>query len=105
MIFQANTSILIFCVLGVIQQSDQYGYSLTQIISARMDISESTLYPILRKLQKEQLLQSYDVQHEGRNRRYYTITPQGSQTLRQYQDEWLQYRSGIEYLTGGTTKL
>ena len=61
-----------------------------------LELSESTLYPVLRRLQKDQLLTVYDAPVNGRNRRYYQITPAGRQQLAAYAQEWSRYRSSID---------
>ena len=74
MIFQIGSALLDACVLSVLEREDMYGYILTQNVKEVVDISESTLYPVLRRLQKEAYLVTYDQPFAGRNRRYYQIT-------------------------------
>ena len=74
MTYQLTAPLLDACVLGVIEKEDVYGYTLTQRVMDVVDISESTLYPVLRRLQKADLLETYDIPYQGRNRRYYRIT-------------------------------
>ncbi len=67
-----------------------------------MDISDSTLYPVLRRLQKDGALSTYDVPFQGRNRRYYSITDEGRKRLCQYIEDWNSYKETVEkVLTGG----
>ena len=73
-----------------------YGYRITQQGTHPLELSESTLYPVLRRLQKDQLLTVYDAPVNGRNRRYYQITPAGRQQLAAYAQEWSRYRSSID---------
>ena len=68
-------------VLSVVTRDGTYGYKITQDIRSVMEISESTLYPVLRRLQKEGYLDVYDQEFAGRNRRYYRITPKGGVLL------------------------
>lgn len=63
-----------------------------------MDMSESTLYPVLRRLLKNNFLESYDQEYMGRNRRYYKITDEGSKQLENYQSEWIIYKEKIDKL-------
>ena len=56
------------------EENGTYGYKITQDVRKAIDISESTLYPVLRRLQKEQCLETYDLAIDGRNRRYYRLT-------------------------------
>ena len=88
MAFQVSSALLDACVLSVLAQSDVYGYELTQRIKELMKISESTLYPVLRRLQKDELVTVYDMPYNGRNRRYYSITDAGRGKLAEYRIEW-----------------
>lgn len=74
MTFQIGSVLLDACVLAILAKEDTYGYRLTQQIKETLGVSESTLYPVLRRLQKEELLETYDVAVMGRNRRYYRLT-------------------------------
>ena len=66
-------------------------------------MSESTLYPVLRRLMKNELLASYDQEYLGRNRRYYQITEKGKEQLKIYRDEWLIYKDKIDTLISDNT--
>ena len=102
MVFQLGSALLDACVLAVLAKEDTYGYVLTQNVKAMIDVSESSLYPVLRRLQKDDCLTTYDQPFQGRNRRYYSITEQGKTMLAQYQEEWQQYKSKVDdILTGG----
>ena len=98
MAFAMGTQLLDACVLAVLSHGDAYGYVLTQQVKARLDISESTLYPVLRRLQKEQMLTVYDRPYQGRNRRYYAITPPGLGYLAELRREWGSFRDGVDWL-------
>lgn len=101
MTFNTGAALLDALVLSVVNQSDTYGYKITQDVRNVVDISESTLYPVLRRLQKDGCLAAYDQEYAGRNRRYYTITPAGQQRLQECRDEWVIYRQKIENLMFG----
>lgn len=101
MTFQLGSALLDACVLAVLSRGDAYGYILTQQVKEVIDISESTLYPVLRRLQKEDCLSTYDQAWQGRNRRYYAITPQGQRRLEEYTREWLRYRDSISKILLG----
>jgi len=98
MAYAMGTALLDGCVLAVLAEGDTYGYALTQQVKAALDISESTLYPVLRRLQQEGCLAVYDRPYQGRNRRYYTITAAGGGRLETCRQEWLTYREGVERL-------
>lgn len=105
MIFQLTTPLLDGCVLAVLEQGDAYGYSLTQRLKQEVDISESTLYPVLRRLQREGCLEVYDQQFQGRNRRYYTITQSGRELLAECRGDWTDYINRVaKILSGGDEK-
>ena len=96
MYFQLGSTLLDACVLGVLQKGDTYGYSLTQNIKEIISISDSTMYPVLRRLQKEGLLITYDQPYQGRNRRYYTITNEGKQKHAEYATAWHDYKQKVD---------
>lgn len=102
MIFQLGAGLLDACVLAVLDKGDTYGYVLTQNVKGVVDISESTLYPVLRRLQKEECLVTYDRPFGGRNRRYYRITNKGLDKLQMYREGWDDYKIKIDkILLGG----
>lgn len=98
MTYQLTAPLLDACVLGIVAEGDSYGYTLTQKVRELVDISESTLYPVLRRLQKENCLTTYDQPYQGRNRRYYQITDAGRDKLAFYQSEWRIYKHKIDQL-------
>ena len=103
MIFPIGAALLDACVLAVLSREEAYGYSLTQNVKEVIDVSESTLYPVLRRLQKDALLSAFDRPFSGRNRRYYAITPKGSEVLQGYIGEWKSYKQNVDrILLGGT---
>lgn len=103
MTYQLTAPLLDACVLGIVNKEDVYGYTLTQNVRKIVDISESTLYPVLRRLQKAELLTTYDQPFEGRNRRYYSITEKGVEQYQIYKAEWKVYKESIDLLLGGET--
>ncbi len=103
MLFSINTGLLDACVLAILSRGDEYGYRLTQEVKQVMDISESTLYPVLRRLMKSGWLTTYDQPIQGRNRRYYRITEEGRRQHALYVSEWREYRKRIEGIFGGET--
>ena len=101
MIFQIGATLLDACVLSVLKKEDAYGYMLTQTLMNILEISESTLYHVLRRLQKEELLSTYDMPYQGRNRRYYSITDSGKQKAVEYQFAWNNFKKGVDTLIIG----
>ena len=103
MVFPVSAALLDALVLSVVSKEDTYGYKITQEIREAMEMSESTLYPVLRRLMKNELLASYDQEYLGRNRRYYQITEKGKEQLKIYRDEWLIYKDKINTLISDMT--
>lgn len=105
MTFQVGSSLLEACVLATLVREDAYGYVLTQNVKEIINISESTLYPVLRRLQKEHYLAVYDIPYAGRNRRYYQITDSGKDRLTTYIHEWEDYKEKVDkILLGGVDR-
>lgn len=103
MAFNTGAALLDAIVLAVIAREEQgvYGYKITQEIKQVLDLSESTLYPVLRRLQKDGCLTVYDSPFNGRNRRYYRITGRGQTQLENYRAEWKAYTGKIDRLFWG----
>ena len=101
MAFKIESSLLDACALAILHRGDTYGYEITQEMKKSITVSESTLYPVLRRLQQEQLCQTYDQPYQGRNRRYYRITEKGEEKLRDYMKQWNDYRNAIQRLLDG----
>ncbi|MDD6038940.1 MAG: PadR family transcriptional regulator [bacterium] len=103
MVFNTGASLLDAIVLAVVSKEEEgtYGYRITQDVRGAIDVSESTLYPVLRRLQKDGCLEVYDRECGGRNRRYYKITSDGSAQLGMYRSEWMDYSRKITALFAG----
>lgn len=101
MTFNTGAALLDALVLSVVAQQDTYGYRITQDVRGVMSVSESTLYPVLRRLQKEGCLETYDQEYAGRNRRYYRVTPLGRQKLDEARAEWAEYARKVQELLFG----
>lgn len=97
MVFNTGAALLDAIVLSVVNQEEAgtYGYKITNDVRQVMDVSESTLYPVLRRLKKDGYLDVYDQEYAGRNRRYYKITEKGEAQLHLYQVEWKIYSEKI----------
>lgn len=99
--FFSGSTMLDAVVLAVVSKEDAYGYKITQDVRSVIDVSESTLYPVLRRLQKDGCLETYDMEFDGRNRRYYKITSNGMIILDRYRNEWNEYRKNIDSILMG----
>ena len=89
---QLSSEILEGAVWAFLIQEDLYGYALTKKIQIILGVSESTIYPILRCLMKDDYLITYDKTFQERNRRYYQITEAGKFRLALIKDQWQNYR-------------
>jgi PadR family transcriptional regulator PadR len=94
--FQVGSALLDACVLANVRDGDAYGYNLTQNLKDVISISESTLYPVLRRLQSDSCLTVYDQPYQGRNRRYYSITDSGRERLKEYILEWGGFKLRVD---------
>ncbi len=98
--FQIGGTILDFVVLSILRNKDEYGYVLTQEVRDILDVSETAMYPSLKRLQKNNLLSVYDVPYQGRNRRYYKLTEEGRVVLEKYMKEWNELKKHMDRLLG-----
>ena len=103
MVFNTGAALLDAIVLAVVSKEEEgtYGYKITQDVRSAINVSESTLYPVLRRLQKDECLEVYDRQYDGRNRRYYKVTEKGMAQLNLYKEEWKTYSGKISGLFEG----
>ena len=94
-------------VLAVVSREPEgtYGYRITQEVRQVLSLSESTLYPVLRRLQKDECLETYDREFNGRNRRYYKITSRGWAQLGLYKAEWTEFAAKGAAVFDGTVDL
>ena len=100
MVFNTGAALLDAIVLAVVSKDPEgtYGYKITQDVRQVIEVSESTLYPVLRRLQKDDCLSIYDMEFAGRNRRYYKVTEKGKEQLLFYRSEWGSYKLRIDKL-------
>ena len=105
MAINTGAALLDAIVLAVVAREERgtYGYKITQEVCRVLDLSESTLYPVLRRLQKDGCLTVRDEACNGRNRRYYEVTAAGRARLQAFRAEWDAYTSQIDRLFKGET--
>ena len=96
---QLKRGLLDICVLAAIKNKDSYGYAIVREIGAFVSISESTLYPILRRLEAADCLTVYSVEHNGRLRKYYHITDAGRARLDAFTEEWKEIMAIYNFVT------
>ena len=89
------------CVLAALARGDSYGYQIVKDLSAVVPVTESTLYPILRRLEGAGALSVYSVEHNGRLRKFYRLTEPGREQLRRFADDWGEIASMYDFIRGG----
>lgn len=97
---QLRRGLLEVCVLKVLGNGDSYGYQLIKDISPAITISESTLYPILKRLESAEMLRVYTLEHNGRLRKYYSITPFGQERIEAFLNEWQEMMRVYHFIKG-----
>ena len=96
---QMKRGLLDVCVLAAIRNEDSYGYQIIKDMKPYVEISESTLYPILRRLEAAELLTVRTAEHNGRLRKYYHITPLGIKRIEDFKKEWKELLSIYQFIT------
>lgn len=97
---QRKKGLLDVCVLAVLRREPSYGYKIIGDVSACIEMSESTLYPILRRLEAGGFVTTYTQQHSGRMRKYYQITETGQQRIDAFLDEWEEVKHIYSFIEG-----
>jgi PadR family transcriptional regulator PadR len=98
---QMKKGLLDACVLFALKKEDTYGYKLTQEISGLLNTSESALYPVLRRLESQGLLETFTAEYSGRLRKYYRITAKGIVRLNKYISDLKELKKVIDFIIGG----
>ena len=96
---QLKRGMLEVCVLSAIKNEASYGYRIIKDIKPYVEISESTLYPILRRLESSKHLTVKSAEHNGRLRKYYQITELGREKIDTFKSEWKEIMSIYEFVT------
>ena len=96
---QMKRGLLDVCVLASIKNEDSYGYQIIKDMKPFVEISESTLYPILRRLEAAELLTVRSAEHIGRLRKYYHITERGLARIHAFREEWKEIISIYQFVT------
>lgn len=97
---QVKKGLLEYCVLAELKKKESYGYQIIKDISICIEISESTLYPILRRLESEDYVDTYNVEHNNRIRRYYRITEKGVRHLQKFIEEQDELLRVVTFISG-----
>jgi len=99
---QYKKGVLELCVLSMLSRRDRYGYDVSEMLSRHIDISDGTVYPILRKLKSDGLVTTYLVEESGGPpRKYYSLTELGKEEYEKSKDEWLGFAETIAKLLKG----
>ena len=98
---QLKRGLLDICALAAIKNKESYGYQIIKDMQPYIEISESTLYPILRRLESQELLTVKTMEYNGRLRKYYYITELGRNRLRAFQEEWKEVISIYNFVMKG----
>ena len=100
MYFPVSSLLIEYLILTIVQTQDSYGYEISQTIKLAADIKESTLYPILKRLESGACLCVYAVEHNGRLRKYYKITQQGRERIGEFLNEWETVLKVYQFIKG-----
>ena len=101
---QLKKGLLEVCVLAVLEREDSYGYKLMKDISPYIEISESTLYPILKRLDASACLATYSMEHNGRLRKYYRITNLGRARIKEFLEDGDDIMKVYHFIAEGKSK-
>lgn len=101
---QLKRGLLDICVLASIKNEDSYGYKIIKDMKPYIELSESTLYTILKRLELLEMLSVYTSEHEGRVRKYYHITDLGLKRIKEFKQDWKEMFLIYEFITKGDKK-
>lgn len=101
---QLKRGFLDVCVLASINRQDSYGYQIVKDVPSSLHLTESTLYPLLKRLESAGLLTVYAIEHNGRLRKYYRITPAGVTYLDKFLKDWDDVLDVYEYVKRGANR-
>ena len=101
---QLKKGLIEICVLVVLKQQDSYGYQIIKDISDYAELSESTLYPILKRLEAGEFVTTYSIEHNSRLRKCYHITDKGKLRIEEFLVEWQDVQKVYEFIAGSVSK-
>ncbi len=96
---QLKRGLLDVCVLAAIKDGDSYGYKIIKDMKPYIELSESTLYTILKRLEQQEMLTVKSAEHDGRLRKYYHITGRGLKRIEEFREEWKEIMSIYQFVT------
>ena len=98
---QLKRGLLEVCVLAAIKDGESYGYQIIKQVKPYIELSESTLYPILRRLEGADMMTVRSAEHNGRLRKYYCITELGLKKIKDFEEEWREITAIYKFITEG----
>ena len=96
---QLKRGLLDVCVLAAIKNEDSYGYKIIKDMKPYIELSESTLYTVLKRLEAAKMLTVRTAEHGGRLRKYYRITPEGLRRIGEFKEDWKEMLSIYRFVT------
>lgn len=96
---QLKRGLLDVCVLAAIKDEDSYGYKIIKDMKPFIELSESTLYTILKRLETAKMLTVHSAEHDGRLRKYYHITDEGLNRIEEFKNDWKEILSIYKFIT------
>lgn len=99
---QLKRGVLNACVLALLARGDSYGYRIIRELPECLGVGEPTLYPILRRLLAAELVEDYNVEHNGRLRKFYRITARGRSKIEEFKDDWRELITAYDFICGET---
>ncbi|MBQ6293519.1 MAG: PadR family transcriptional regulator [Lachnospiraceae bacterium] len=98
---QMKRGLLDVCVLAAIKDEDSYGYKIIKDLKPCIELSESTLYTILKRLEAAEMLTVRSAEHDGRLRKYYHITRAGLRRIEEFREDWQEIVTIYQFVTKG----
>ena len=98
---QLKRGLIDVCVLAAIKNEDSYGYKIIKDVKPYIELSESTLYTILKRLESANMLTVRTAEHGGRLRKYYRITEEGIKRIESFKEEWKEILSIYQFVSKG----
>ncbi len=101
---QLKKGLIEVCVLASIEKEPSYGYKIINDLKEVIELSESTLYPILRRLETSKQLTTFTLDYKGRLRKYYQITKEGKNRIKEFYYEWDEMEKIFSFIKKGVDK-
>lgn len=101
---QLKKGLIEYCVLASLVEKDSYGYQIVKEIDSQLELTESTLYPILKRLETNEKVATYSKIHNGRLRKYYHLTELGFASIQKFLHEWNDVEAIHQYIKRSVAK-